>query len=410
MDLILRNVRIADATTPVDIAIAGGRIAAIGQHLVAAGAAEFAGDGLFACAGFSDSHIHLDKACILDRCQIHDGTLAEAIRETARAKAAFTEADVLARARRVIETAISNGTMRMRSFVEVDPRAGLRSLSALLQLREEYRFALDLQLCAFAQEGLTQEPETAVLLREALALGADLVGGCPYADADPTVHVSMIFDIAEEFDVDVDFHLDFDLDPAHTDLPAVIRETEARNWQGRVSIGHVTNLSAMEPDRVDEIAAALKTAGIAVTALPATDLFLTGRGHDHLVPRGVAPLHRLRRVGVETAIATNNVLNPFTPYGDASLLRMVNLYANVAQVSLPRDLEATFSMVADGAARVMGIEGTLTVGAAADIVLIDAESRVEAVSCCARVVTGWKAGRRSFDNGRTQIFTPSGAP
>ncbi|WP_374292325.1 amidohydrolase family protein [Paenirhodobacter enshiensis] len=409
MDLILRNVRIGHQGTVTDIALDAGRIAAIGPGLSLPATAEHDGEGLFACAGFSDSHVHLDKACILDRCTIHDGTLSEAIRETARAKAGFTEADVHTRARSVIERAISHGTMRMRSFVEVDPRAGLRSLTALLRLREEYRFALDLQLCAFAQEGLTQEPETLTLLRQALEMGADLVGGCPYADPDPVAHVKAIFDLAQAFDVDADFHLDFDLDPAHTDLPAVLRETEARGWGGRVTIGHVTNLSAMGPERLAEVAADLARAGIAVTALPATDLFLNGRGADRLVPRGVAPVHRLHQAGVRTALATNNVMNPFTPYGDASLLRMANLYANVAQLSRPEDLAAAFAMVSDGAAAAMGMSAGLTTGAPADIVLIEAASPADAIARVGRVRCGWKRGRMSFDNGRSRIFAPDAA-
>lgn len=408
LDLLLRNVRLAETgETAMDIGVRAGRIAAIGPALQDPAKEIADGQGLFACAGFTDSHVHLDKACILDRCRICEGTLSEAIAETAKAKAGFTETDVYDRARGVIEAAISHGTTRMRSFVEVDPRAGLRSLAALLRLREEYRFALDLQLCAFAQEGLTQEPETLGLLRQALVLGADLVGGCPYADPDPARHVAWIFDLAQEFDVDVDFHLDFDLDPQHTNLPAVLRETLDRGWGGRVSIGHVTNLSAMVPSEVARIARDLARAGIALTALPATDLFLNGRGIERLVPRGVAPVHVLAQAGVRTTIATNNVLNPFTPFGDASLLRMANLYATVAQLSRPADIEAVFAMVSSDPAALMGAGPGLRIGDSADIVLLDASDRCDAIRRNARVVTGWKRGRRSFDNGRPRLFRPT---
>ena len=354
IDLVIRNVRIEQHGPLVDIAVSNGRIAAIESNFRCEAVEQTDAGGLFAFPGFVDSHVHLDKACILDRCTICEGTLAEAIRETARAKAGFTEADVYARAARVVEKAISHGTTRMRTFVEIDPRAGFRSFEAIKRIRADYAFAIDIEICAFAQDGLTNEPETVAMLDEALVKGADLVGGCPYVDPDPARHVSLIFDLAEKHGVAVDFHLDFDLDPGHTDLPAVISETVRRGWQGRVCIGHVTNLSAMEPCAVAAIAERLAEAGIALVTLPATDLFLTGRQQDRLVPRGVAPAHRLSSAGVVTAIATNNVLNPFTPYGDASLMRMANLYATIAQLARPAEVADVFAMVGCGAARIIG--------------------------------------------------------
>lgn len=407
LDLVIRNVRLAEAGEWHDIAIVDGRIAAIAPGLVCTAVEEMDGQGAFAFAGFVDSHVHLDKACILDRCAICEGTLAEAVRETARAKVGFEVADVHARATRVVEKAVAHGTTRMRTFVEVDPRAGMRSFEAIKRVRADFAFAIDIEICAFAQEGLTNELQTFFMLDEALASGANLVGGCPYTDPDPRRHIALIFDLAEKHDVAVDFHLDFDLDPAHTNLPTVIEETRRRGWQGRVSIGHVTNLSAMAPDSVAAVADRLAEAGIGLSVLPATDLFLNGRGFDALVPRGVAPAHVLARRGVTTSIATNNVLNPFTPFGDASLVRMANLYANLAQISRSEDVEVVFAMIGEAAARLMGAEQRLHVGAPADIVLLDCAGPVSAVREVAPVLTGWKRGRRSFDNGRRRLFWPA---
>jgi cytosine deaminase len=405
-DLVIRNVVVGSDDEPVDIGIRAGMIAAMAPRLRCEAVEEADGEGMLATAGFVDSHIHLDKACILDRCSICEGTLAEAVRETSRAKAAFTEDDVYRRAARVVEKAILHGTNRMRTFVEVDPRAGLRSFEAIKRIRTDYAFAIDIQVCAFAQEGLTGEAETLALLEVALAGGADMIGGCPYTDRDPQAHVAQIFDLAEIHGVAVDFHLDFDLDPLNTNLPAVVEETLRRGYQGRVSIGHVTNLSAMDPIRLREVAAMLAAAGIAVTVLPATDLFLNGRDHDRLVPRGVAPAHILAQQGVVTSIATNNVLNPFTPYGDACLPRMANLYANVAQLSRAADLETVFGMIGATAARQMGFAHGLQVGAPADIVLVDATSAEAVVREIGRAVRGWKRGRKTFEAGRPTLLRP----
>ena len=402
IDLLIRNVRLRDE--PVDIAVAGGRIVAIGSGLRCEAVEVADGEGCFAFAGFVETHIHLDKAGILGRCTICEGTLAEAVRETAKAKSAFDEADVHARASAVVEKAILHGTNRMRTFVEVDPRAGLRSFEAIRRVKDDYAFAIDIEIAAFAQEGLTNEPETLGMLDEALRNGADLVGGCPYTDPDPRRHVELIFDLAERHGTAVDFHLDFDLDPERTNLPAVIEETVRRHYGGRVSIGHVTNLSALAPDAVAGIGRRLAGAGIALTVLPATDLFLGGRASDRLVPRGVAPGHRLAAEGVTVSIASNNILNPFTPFGDASLIRMANLYANVLQLARDEEMAGVFDMVASSSAKLLGAEHGLRVGGPADIVLLDASGPESAVREIARSVRGWKRGVRTFEAGRPRLL------
>src|SRR5690606_19368198 len=123
--------------------------------------------------------------------------------------------------------------------------------------------------------------------------GADLIGGCPYTDSDSKGQIARIFDIARRFDIDIDFHLDFDLDISWMDLDEVCRQTAACRYGGRVAVGHVTKLSALPPAQLETAARRLVDAGVAVTVLPATDLFLMGRGHDHNVPRGVTPAHKL---------------------------------------------------------------------------------------------------------------------
>nr|WP_272212478.1 amidohydrolase family protein [Marinicella sp. W31]MDC2878395.1 amidohydrolase family protein [Marinicella sp. W31] len=355
IDFLIRNARLADSHAPVDIAFAGGGIAAV-KSGIACDAPVFDACGRLATPGLTETHIHLDKAGIIGRCALCEGTLAEAVRETARAKAAFTEADVYARAAKVVEQAISHGTTLMRTFVEIDPRAGFRSLEAIKAIRRDYADAIEIIICAFAQEGLTNDPGTEEMLAEALANGADQVGGCPYTDDDPATHVARIFDLAERFDVNVDFHVDFDLKPEGSNLGAIIAETRRRGFQGRVSIGHVTKLSALEPDAFASALAELAENGIALTVLPATDLYLNGREFTHLVPRGVTPGHRLIAAGGVATLSTNNVLNPFTPFGDASLMRMANLYANIAQLGTAEELQTVYRMMSGQAERLLGRE------------------------------------------------------
>src|SRR5882672_1165956 len=320
-DLIFCNARIRSSTTPVDIGVTGGRIAVIEPHL-ACDAPEIDVGGKLALAGFVDTHIHLDKACLLGRCGHDHATVAEAIAAVAAMKRDFTVEDVYARGARVVERAIVQGTTRMRTHVEIDPRIALRGFEAIKALKRDYAWAIDLSICVFPQEGLTNDPGAVELLIVALREGGEAIGGCPYMDTDPMAQLEKLFDLAQAFDVDVDLHLDFDLDPSWWHLDEVLRQTERRNYQGRVAIGHASKLSALPPREFDAAAARLARAGVAVTVLPATDLYLMGRDATHNSPRGLTAAHRLVEKGVLCSVATNNVLNPFTPFGDCSLLRM----------------------------------------------------------------------------------------
>ena len=396
-DFILRNARIGgrEART-VDIAVAAGRIAEIGFHIDAEGPA-FDAEGKLLVPGFVETHIHLDKSCILDRCKSSEGTLAEAIAQVAAAKREFTEDDVYRRATRTLEKAILHGTMRMRTHVEVDPRIGLKGFHAVRRLKQDYAWAIDIEICVFPQEGLLDDPGAEELLIEACEQGADLIGGCPYTDGNPHGQIERVFALARRFDLDVDFHLDFDLDPSRMDLAEVCRKTEETGWGGRVAVGHVTKLSALDPEAFAAIARRLSDAGVAVTVLPATDLFLMGRGHRHSVPRGVTPAHGLLESGVACSIASNNVLNPFTPFGDCSLVRMANLYANVAQIGRPSELAACLDMVTTSAAKLMNLrQYGIEVGHPADIVALDCTDSVAAVAEIARPLFGMKKGRQTF--------------
>ena len=378
MDLIIRNACFleADALRTADIGVRGGVIAAIEPDLKA-DAQELDAAGCLVVSGMIETHIHLDKTCILDRCRIEEGTVAEAVRQTASAKREFTVEDVYARGKKTLERCISHGTTRMRTHVELDPGIGMIGLDAIEQLARDYAWALDVELCVFPQEGLTNNPGTEELLIEGLRRGARTIGAVPYFDTNPEKQIDRIFAIARDFDAEIDMHLDLAETTQGMQIEYVCSKTEEFGWGGRVAVGHVTQMSLLPSERFAAITAKLANAGVAVTVLPSTDLHLMGRSHDHAVPRGVVPVEPLRRAGVTCSISTNNVLNPFTPYGDGSLIRMANLYANVCHVSRP-----------------------------ADLVCIDAKSPADAISTLAMPLWGLKRGRRSFTRARVALHPP----
>jgi len=396
MDLILRNARVGGAGPEfADIGIVAGKIAAIAPRLDAAGEAIDV-NGRFVSAGFIETHIHLDKSCILDRCTSDRGDLEEAIGEVAKAKAAFTAEDVHARARRTLEKSILQGTTHMRTHLEVDPVIGLRSLEGVLPLIEQYAWAIDLQICVFPQEGLLNNPGTDELMVEALARGCRAVGAAPYTDSNPHGQIDRVFEMAREFDVDIDMHLDFGPTSDNMDVEHVCRRTEEHKYGGRVAIGHVTKATSLPMGQFEEMAKRLADAGVALTVLPATDLYLMGRHHDrdHNQPRGVVSAHKLLRHGVNCSLSSNNVLNPFTPFGDCSLIRMANLYANICQVGKKADIEECFAMVTRRPGRMMRLaDYGLAVGKSADLVVLDAVEPEMAVAEVAPVLYAFKRGR-----------------
>ncbi|HEX2653074.1 MAG TPA: amidohydrolase family protein [Xanthobacteraceae bacterium] len=405
MDLVLRNARIfgRSETVPLDIAIKDGRIVAIAPSLAVDGPSVEL-NGRLVAPGLVETHIHLDKTCIIDRCKAEEGTVAEAVAQTAAAKRAFTEEDIYARGTRTLEKCLLNGTMLMRTHVEIDPGIGLKGFEAVRQLAKDYAWAIDLELCVFPQEGLLNNPGTDELLRECLGKGAKVVGAVPYTDSDPRGQIDRIFAMARDFDVDIDMHLDLGDTPEGMQIEYVCDQTEKHRYGGRVAVGHVTQLSAAPSPQFHAIAKRLSESGVAVTVLPSTDLYLTGRGQDHCVMRGVTAAHKLLEHGVNCSLSTNNVLNPFTPYGDASLIRMANLYANVCHVSRPHELDECFAMLTTRSAQLLRrSDYGLAPGRAADLVVFDCNDAHTAVAELVAPLFGLKNGRVTFTRPRAAL-------
>jgi cytosine/creatinine deaminase len=407
MDLILRNARvIGNEGVTSDIGIDKGRIVAIQPQLAAEGETLDLG-GRLVTPGFIETHIHLDKSRILGRCKAERGDLEEAIGEVAKQKKSFTAEDVYTRAKLTLEKAILNGTTHMRTQLEVDPGIGLRGLEGVRPLIEEYKWAIDLEICVFPQEGLLNNPGTDELMVEALKSGRSVVGAAPYTDKSPHGQIDRIFAIAREFDIDIDMHLDFGPTTDVLDLHYVCELAERFKWGGRVAIGHVTKLSAAPPELFAACAKRMADAGVALTVLPSTDLYLMGRHMTHGVMRGVTDAHKLLHHGVNCSLSTNNVLNPFTPFGDCSLVRMANIYANICQVGSAHDTRECFNMITTRSAKLLNLDDYgLQVGKPADLAVLDTESPEQAVAELSPVLYAFKRGRRTVTRSPAVLHRP----
>jgi cytosine/creatinine deaminase len=409
MDLVIRNARLVSRLDEglLDVAVEGGRIAAIGRDLAAEGESYDAG-GRLVCAGLVESHIHLDKSRIVDQCPLPDGRRVNPVTMVAPLKPAWTVEDVYGRAEKTLHECLVNGTTRMRTQVEIDPGIGLRGFEAVRALAADYRWAIDIELCVFPQDGLTNYPGTDELLVAALKQGAPVLGGAPRYDSDPTAQIDRIFELAREFDVDLDLHLDVGDSPAHMDVYRVLELTEQHKRGGRVVVGHMAKLSLLPPAELAALARRLADAGIAVTVLPATDLYLMGRDRDHAVVRGVADANFLSASGLTCSLSSNNILNAATPYGDCSLIRIANLQANILQIAAPDALRDLFLMLTERSAKLLNLKDYgLTPGNPADIVVIDAATPEQAVAEIRPPLAVWKHGRQTVIRHPPELLRPS---
>lgn len=384
--IIIRNAQLKDNQPTTDIKIEGSIITEIASEIEQDNEAlEIDAKGNIVLPTFIESHIHPSKAYLEERMPNVSGTLDEAMRNTGELKAQFTYEDVAERAERVIRNAIKNGTTIMRAIPDVDPFAKTIGVKVLVDLKEKYKDILDLQICAFPQEGFVQTPEVYEMLEESIKMGAGIVGGCPYAEdtiEDARKHIDMVFDLAMKYDLPIDMHADFGTDgadPLNTVVELIADKTIEHGYEGRVALGHVNTLGAIEPEEASRIMKKIAKAEITIAPLPATDLFMTGHAEHEKVnkPRGVAPVKLLLENGVNVVYSTNNVRNAFTPFNDVNLVTIGYLLQVVEQMGSTKERSQLVDMVTYNAAKNLGVSETygLEVGKNADLNIFESETK-----------------------------------
>ncbi len=380
MDLVFRNARLADGAALMDVAVVQGRIAAIGPTLECRGKTEIEAAGRVLIPGLIESHLHLEKAFVKDRKPNRSGTLMEAIAVTASLKPTFTREDIEARSRRVLRQLVGFGSTHVRAHAEFDPVQGFTGFDTVLDLRREFADVIDIQVVAFPQEGILKTPGTDAMMAEAMKKGADVVGAIPYNDTDARDHIDWVFRLALDFDKDLDFHQDFRDDADAMSIEYLARKTMEKKYEGRVSVGHLTALGAATPPRRAEIIALLRDAGISVMCLPATDLHLGGRNDLSNVRRTLTPVRSLRDGGVNVCLATNNICNAFTPYGNGDLLQIAALALPACHLGGADDQATVLPMLTTNPAKALRLPNYgLAAGKDADLVLLGTQQVADAI-------------------------------
>lgn len=394
VDLLICNALPWGEKVPRDLAIAGGRFVAAGG----APARTIDAGGRLVVAGFVEPHVHLDKVGILRDTPVNrSGTLTEAIEILRDRKRRFTVDEVAARATRAIEQAVANGVTRLRSHVDVDSIAGLVGVQGVARARERTSDLADVQIVAFAQEGILRDPGTGALLEQAMEHGADVVGGMPFNEAtqeESRRHIEIAFEIAKRHDADVDMHVDETDDPNARTLEMLADATVAHGWQGRVTAGHTCAMAGYPDDYAARVIAKVKAAEINVICNPATNLAIQGRGDPQPKRRGITRVGELLDAGVTLSFGQDNLDDVFYPFGRIDPLEVALLMAHAAHLTSPAQIDAVFGMSLGNAARIMRLpDYGFAPGALGDLVILDATSATAAIAQRADRLTVIKRGR-----------------
>ncbi len=370
-DLLIHDTRLRGrAGERFDLGIRDGRIAAIEPDLGGEGQSVLEADGGLMTESFANPHLHLDKVFtlhMLDDSAMQDyqgetmGKAMTAIERAAAVKANYDRQWILPNVQRALEWSLRYGNTHIRAFADVDSQARLEGVAALISAREQFAGRVELQVVAFPQDGVVREPGAADLIRQAMELGANVVGGIPwieYTDADAQSHIDQMMAIAVEFDAGVSMLIDDAGDPGLRTLEMLALKTIELGWEGRVLAHHARAMALYPKPYFQKLAALLRQAQIPIVSDPHT-----------------GPLHarvaELREEGVLVCLGQDDISDAYYPYGRNNLLEVAFLASHLLWMTGREQMESLYDMVTTDAAQAMGIEGhRLEVGNPANLVLM----------------------------------------
>ena len=388
MDLIVRNARLHPTggthPEPVDVGVAGDRIAAIrpAGEIAADGATVLDAEGQLLSPPLVDPHVHMDAVLTVGEPRYNEsGTLIEGILTWAERKPSLTHEDVKQRALEAIRWEVAQGTGLIRSHVDVcDPN--LVGLRALLELREEVRDIVDLRLIAFPQDGILSFPDGKELMREAMRLGCDVIGGIPHYEwtrEDGVEEVHFIFDLARETGAPIDLHCDETDDEQSRFLEVVAARAIRDGMEGRVVAGHTTAMASYNDNYAFKLEQILKRAGVTIIANPLDNIVLQGRFDTYPKRRGMTRVKELDRAGINVGCGHDSIMDPWYPLGRGSMLDALSMLVHVGQMTGRGELFRAYEMVTTNPARAAEVEWGVKEGLPANFVVFDCTDEAEAI-------------------------------
>lgn len=414
--MIIRNAKLRKKLILVDIAIAKDKIERIERagRIEKGYGKEINADGNLVVPTFVEPFIHLDKVFLAESVRENiSGTYSEALEIIRGKKANYTverakeRKQIEERMNRYIQLAVGNGVTIIRSHVDVDTIAELVPLEALLNVKEKYSGIVDLQIVAFPQEGIIKDEGAEELLRKAMEVGADVVGGVPaneMTDEDSKKHLDIVFDIAKEYDADIDVHIDETDDPSSRTLQYLAVKTIREGYQGRVTAGHVCALTAYDDYYAAKVIQLVKEAKINIKSGPQCELMLQGKLDKQPIRRGITRVKELIGAGVNVTYGQDITADPFVPYfGQADPLEIGQIMALAAQLYNREEIEILFDMPTINAAKALRIEDYgIKVGKTASLNVLNAKTVQEAFQTRSDRLFVIKKGRVIAENKKIQ--------
>lgn len=398
-DLILRHAQLHRHQGLVDIAVQDGRFVKVAHELVTdSGQRELDADGKLVVPPFIDAHVHLDAVLTVGQPRYNStGTLLEGIQIWSERKPSLTHEDVKRRATEEIRWEVAQGTLHIRSHVDVcDP--SLTALKALLEVREEVRDICDLQLVAFPQDGIFSFPNGRELMRKAMELGCDIVGGIPHYEwtRDMGVEdVHYVFALAKEFNRDVDCHCDETDDPLSRFTEVMAADAIKQGWQGRATTSHCTAMHSYDNAYAFKLIRLLASAQMNVIANPFDNVVLQGRFDTYPKRRGIARVKELLAAGVNVALGHDSIMDPWFPLGKGDMLAAAQLALFLCHMSGYEEIQDVLDLITLNAAKALRIQDRYGIeeGKPADFLILDAPSAFEALRLVPARLHVFKAGR-----------------
>lgn len=383
MDVVIRNANLPDGQRGVDLAIEGGRIAAVGPALPVRGAKEIDAGGDLVAPPFVDAHFHLDATLSYGQPRVNQsGTLLEGIALWGELKPELTQQALVERALQYCDWAVARGLLAIRSHVDIcDDR--LLAVEALLEVKRRVAPYLELQLVAFPQDGLLRSPTAFANLRRAIAMGVEVVGGIPHFErtmADGAESVRLLCEFAADQGLRVDMHCDESDDPLSRHIETLAYESNRLGLHGRVTGSHLTSMHSMDNYYVSKLLPLIREAGVAAVANPLINITLQGRHDSYPKRRGMTRVPEMLAAGIDVAFGHDCVMDPWYSLGSADMLEVAHMGLHVAQMTGQDAMRACFAAVTETPARILGLQGYgLAVGCQADLVLLDAADPIEAI-------------------------------
>ncbi len=396
-DLIVKNATLPDGQTGVDIACKDGTIAVIEAGITAEAETMIDAGGHLVSPPFVDPHFHMDATLSLGTPRMNvSGTLLEGIALWGELKPIQSVQDIVKRARRYCDLAITMGIGAIRSHVDTcDP--DLKGVTALLEVRDAVKDFLDLQLVAFPQDGVLRDPEAMALTRRALDMGVDIVGGIPHFErtmADGAESVRLLCEIAAERGLMVDMHCDETDDPMSRHIETLAFHTQRLGLQGRVAGSHLTSMHSMDNYYVSKLIPLIAEAGVSAIPNPLINIMIQGRHDTYPKRRGLTRVRDLRDAGIQVGFGSDCVMDPWYSLGKADMLDVAFMGLHVGHLSSRADMAWCFEAVTTNSATIMGLEGYgLEPGCKADMVLLQATDPIEAIRLRAHRLAVIRSGR-----------------